>query len=123
MPRSLSEVPGPEEIFEKSRAEGERRLNRPFLELVATALAAGFDIAAGVTLLAVLSAPLVPHFGKDAASVAGAIGFGLGFVYLIVGRGSSSRRTSSCPSPGCTESPATRGGRSSSSGRSRRSGT
>jgi formate/nitrite transporter FocA (FNT family) len=87
MPRSLSEVPGPEEIFEKSRAEGERRLNRPFLELIATALAAGFDIAAGVTLLAVLSAPLVPHFGKDAASVAGAIGFGLGFVYLIVGRG------------------------------------
>jgi formate/nitrite transporter FocA (FNT family) len=87
MPRPLSEVPGPEEIFEKSRAEGERRLERPVLELFSTAFAAGFDIAAGVILLAVISAPLEAHFGQDAAGVAGAIGFGVGFVYLIVGRG------------------------------------
>ena len=80
-------APEPEEIFEKSRQEGERRLERPFLEVVSTALAAGFDIAAGVILLAVLSSPLQPHFGKDAASVAGAIGFGVGFVFLVVGRG------------------------------------
>jgi formate/nitrite transporter FocA (FNT family) len=77
----------PEEIFERTRAEGERRLERPPLELVATALAAGFDIAAGVILLAVLTSPLEHHFGKDAASVAGAFGFGVGFVFLIVGRG------------------------------------
>jgi formate/nitrite transporter FocA (FNT family) len=80
-------APEPEEIFERTRREGERRLERPFLEVVATALAAGFDIAAGVVLLAVLSSPLEPHFGKDAASVAGAVGFGVGFVFLIVGRG------------------------------------
>jgi formate-nitrite transporter family protein len=80
-------APEPEEIFEKSRQEGERRLERPFLEVVSTALAAGFDIAAGVILIAVLSAPLQPHFGKDAASVAGAIGFGVGFIFLVVGRG------------------------------------
>jgi formate-nitrite transporter family protein len=83
----VSEVPSPEEIFEKSRDEGERRLSRPFLELVSTALAAGFDIAAGVILLAVTSAALSAHFGEDAASVAGAIGFGVAFVYLVVGRG------------------------------------
>ncbi|HEY0416511.1 MAG TPA: formate/nitrite transporter family protein [Gaiellaceae bacterium] len=80
-------VPEPEQIFEKTRQEGERRLERPFLEVVSTALAAGFDIAAGVILIAVLSSPLEPHFGKDAASVAGAIGFGVGFVFLVVGRG------------------------------------
>ena len=80
-------APGPEEIFEKSRAEGERRLRRPFVEVVSTALAAGFDIAAGVILIAVLSSPLEHHFGKDAASVAGALGFGVGFIFLVVGRG------------------------------------
>jgi len=83
----LSEVPSPEEIFEKSREEGERRLTRPFVEMASTALAAGFDIAAGVILLAVLSAPLEHHFGTDAAGVAGALGFGVGFVFLVVGRG------------------------------------
>lgn len=83
----MSKVPSPEEIFEKSREEGERRLMRPFGELTATALAAGFDIAAGVVLIAVLSSPLEHHFGKDAASVAGSLGFGVGFVFLVVGRG------------------------------------
>jgi len=83
----LSEVPSPEEIFEKSREEGERRLTRPLLELLATALAAGFDIAAGVILIALLSSPLEHHFGKEAASVVGALGLGIGFVFLIVGRG------------------------------------
>jgi formate/nitrite transporter FocA (FNT family) len=83
----VTNVPQPEEIFEKSRAEGERRLERPLLEVVATALAAGFDIAAGVVLLGVLSAALAHHFGVDAAGVAGAFGFGVGFIFLIVGRG------------------------------------
>ena len=83
----MSGVPDPEQIFEKSREEGERRLQRPFVEVVSTALAAGFDIAAGVILLAVISAPLEPHFGQDAASVAGALGFGVGFIFLVVGRG------------------------------------
>ena len=80
-------APGPEQIFENTRKEGERRLARPLLEVVSTALAAGFDIAAGVIFIAVLSAPLAPHFGNDAASVVGALGFGLGFVFLVVGRG------------------------------------
>src|SRR3954471_3223526 len=80
-------APEPEEIFENTRKEGERRLERPFLEVVSTALAAGFDIAAGVILLAVLTAQLTEHFGEHAASVGGALGFGVGFVFLIVGRG------------------------------------
>src|SRR3954454_10598258 len=80
-------APEPEEIFENTRKEGERRLQRPFVEVVSTALAAGFDIAAGGILLAVLTAPLTEQFGKHAASVGGAFGFGVAFVFLIVGRG------------------------------------
>jgi formate/nitrite transporter FocA (FNT family) len=83
----VSGAPEPEEIFEKSRQEGERRLERPVVELISTSLAAGFDIAAGVILLGVLAAALEQHFGKDAAAVAGALGFGVGFIFLVVGRG------------------------------------
>jgi formate/nitrite transporter FocA (FNT family) len=83
----VSGVPEPEEIFEKTRQEGARRLDRPFLEVLSTGLAAGFDIAAGIILLGVVSSALQPHFGKDAASVAGSLAFGVGFIFLVVGRG------------------------------------
>jgi formate/nitrite transporter FocA (FNT family) len=81
------EAPEPEEIYARARKEGARRLERPLLELVSTALAAGFDIVAGVALLALIAAPLQQHFGRDAAHVAGSIAFGVGFAFLIVGRG------------------------------------
>ena len=50
-------APEPAEIYERTRTEGRRRLSRPLLELAATALVGGFDIA-----------------------------FGLGFVFVVVGR-------------------------------------
>jgi formate-nitrite transporter family protein len=81
------EAPEPEEMYARARKEGARRLERPFLELASTALAAGFDIVVGVTVLALLAAPLEHHFGREAAHVVGSIGFGIAFVFLIVGRG------------------------------------
>jgi formate-nitrite transporter family protein len=83
----LPGAPEPEEIYARTREEGARRLERPLLEVVSTAFAAGFDILAGVALLAVVAAPLEHHFGKDAAHVFGSVAFGVGFVFLIVGRG------------------------------------
>lgn len=80
-------APEPEEIYERTREEGKRRLERPFLELVSTALAAGFDILAGVVLLCLLEAQLSHHFGNHAAHVAASFGFGVGFIFLVVGRG------------------------------------
>jgi formate/nitrite transporter FocA (FNT family) len=79
--------PEPEEIFERTREEGERRLERPLVELISTSLAAGFDIIAGVVVLALLESQLEHQFGADAAHVVGSVGFGIGFVFLIVGRG------------------------------------
>jgi hypothetical protein len=35
----------PEEIYEETRKEGRRRLSRPVVELAATALVGGFDVA------------------------------------------------------------------------------
>lgn len=79
-------APEPEEIFEKTRREGVRRLERPFLELVATALAAGFDIGAGIAAYALVAGSL-SHVDQGVAHLGGAIAFGCGFAFLIVGRG------------------------------------
>src|SRR5205823_12244641 len=80
-------IPEPETIYERTKEEGERRLTRPILEEISSALAAGFDIVAGIILLAVLTSLLEHHFGKHAAHVVGSMGFGVGFIFLIVGRG------------------------------------
>jgi formate/nitrite transporter FocA (FNT family) len=80
-------IPEPETIFERTKEEGKRRLERPVSEEISTALAAGFDISAGIVVMALLISLLQHQFGKPAAEVFGALGFGVGFVFLIVGRG------------------------------------
>jgi formate/nitrite transporter FocA (FNT family) len=80
-------APQPEEIYELTREEGRHRLERPFLELASTALAAGLDIVVGITVLVLAESQLEHTFGIHAAHVFGSIGFGVGFVFLIVGRG------------------------------------
>jgi formate/nitrite transporter FocA (FNT family) len=80
-------IPEPETIYERTKEEGRRRLTRPPLEEVSTALAAGFDIAAGIIVMALLVNFTERHFGREVAHVLGAMGFGVGFVFLVVGRG------------------------------------
>jgi formate/nitrite transporter FocA (FNT family) len=80
-------IPEPDTIYERTKTEGRRRLTRPVLEEISTALAAGFDIAAGVVAMALLVHFTERHFGRDVAHVIGSLGFGIGFVFLVVGRG------------------------------------
>jgi formate/nitrite transporter FocA (FNT family) len=84
---SESPVPQPEDIYKRTREEGRRRLGRPPAEEISTALAAGFDIVAGIIALALVESQLQHWMGKDAAHVFGSMAFGLGFVFLVVGRG------------------------------------
>jgi formate/nitrite transporter FocA (FNT family) len=72
----------PEEIFEATRDEGRRRLTRPLVELAATALVGGFDVAFGVAAYALTAAAI----GGERGRVAGAIAFGIGFVFVVVGK-------------------------------------
>ena len=72
----------PEQIYEATRDEGRRRLTRPLLELAATALVGGFDVAFGVAAYALTAAAI----GGDRGRVAGAIAFGIGFVFIVVGK-------------------------------------
>ena len=78
-------APEPEDIYEETRKEGERRLERPFLEVVSTALAAGFDIIAGVVAMALVETQLQHLLGKHAAHVFGSVAFGIG-LFFIAGR-------------------------------------
>jgi len=80
-------IPEPETIYERTKEEGHRRLHRPLLEEMSTALAAGFDIGGGIIVMLLLIHFTERHFGKDVAHVIGAMGFGVGFVFLVVGRG------------------------------------
>jgi len=83
----VSSIPQPEDIYRRTRDEGERRLKRPVLEIVSTALAAGFDIVAGIVVLGLLASQLAHGLGRPAAHVVASLGFGIGFVFLVVGRG------------------------------------
>lgn len=79
-------APTPEEIYERTRKEGERRLSRPFLELAATAFVAGLDVVFGVVAMAVTHHLVAVRFGTELGSLAGAAAFGVAFVFIVVGR-------------------------------------
>ena len=75
-------APQPEEIYENTKEEGRRRLSRPPLELAATALVGGFDVAVGVVAYAIAARTI--HGGGH--ELLAALAFGIGFVFIVVGR-------------------------------------
>lgn len=81
----MSTAPKPLEIFHRAADEGQRRLDQSLLELVATGFIAGFTIVLGIAALGVVQSALSPLPGRS-AEIAGALAFGLGLVYLVVGR-------------------------------------
>ena len=76
----------PEQIYERTRREGRRRLSRPLVELAATALVGGFDVCIGAVALALAAGAAEPHLGSGLARLVGAVAFGIGFVFVVVGR-------------------------------------
>jgi formate-nitrite transporter family protein len=79
----MSSARQPEEIYRATREEGRRRLSRPALELAATALVGGFDVAIGIVLYALAASSAG---GGDVGHLIGSIAFGIGFVFIVVGR-------------------------------------
>ena len=55
------------------------------LELVATGFIAGFTVVFGIVALGIVESLVKPRFG-EMAKIAGALAFGVGMVFLIVGR-------------------------------------
>ncbi|MGI8422461.1 MAG: formate/nitrite transporter family protein [Gaiellaceae bacterium] len=82
----MSGAPEPEEIYKRTKEEGERRLARPTLELASTAIAAGLDVVLGITALGLVSALVGHRGGSELGHLAGSVAFGIGFVFIVVGR-------------------------------------
>jgi formate/nitrite transporter FocA (FNT family) len=76
----------PDEIWEKSVTEGNRRLGRGLLGLAATGAVGGIDVMVGVMALTVVSGALATALPVEIAHVGGSLFFGIGFVMLVVGR-------------------------------------
>src|SRR3712207_4255025 len=76
----------PDEIWDDSVEEGERRLSRGAVGLSATGLVGGVDVMIGVMALTVVSGALAVSLPEQIAHLGGSLFFGIGFVLLIVGR-------------------------------------
>ena len=79
-------APDPTEIYRRAVDEGDRRLSATGLELLAAGFNAGFTVVFGIAALAVVHALTEPTLGAEAARLAGALGFGIGVVFLVVSR-------------------------------------
>ena len=82
----MTVAPSPQEIYQRAEAEGERRLSMPLIEKVSTAFIAGVTVVFGIVALGVGEALVEPQLGREVGRLAGALGFGIGLVFLVVGR-------------------------------------
>jgi len=76
----------PDEIWEESLDEGERRLSRGRSALAATAFAGGADVFFGVIAVAVTTAGLAAVLPEDTAHVLAALTFGIAIAFITLGR-------------------------------------
>ena len=82
----MSTAPTPDRIYQRSVDEGRRRLGLSPLDQVSTAFIAGVTIVFGIVALGVVEGLVQPAFGAGAGRLAGALAFGIGVVFLVVGR-------------------------------------
>src|SRR3954468_2808270 len=76
----------PEEIWEASLDEGERRLSRHWTGLAATGFAGGIDVFFSVLMLAVVTGALHEVLPEHTAHVIASLTFGVGFAFITLGR-------------------------------------
>lgn len=79
-------APSPLRIWARASEEGEHRLKRSSVQLVATGLLGGFDVTFGVFAMLLVGGALSPIVGGELATLVGAIAFGLGLVFISIGR-------------------------------------
>lgn len=75
----------PNEIFDRAADEGERRLDQSAVELLSTGFIAGFTIVFGILAMGMVEGLAQPSMG-ELAKILGALAFGIGVVFLIIGR-------------------------------------
>ena len=76
----------PDEIWNEGVDEGSRRLTRGAVGLVSTGVVGGVDIMLGIVALTVTSGALALVMPSETAHLLGSLTFGIGLVFLVVGR-------------------------------------
>lgn len=79
-------APDPKLIYDRAEEEGRRRLSMSGLDKVMTGFIAGVTIVFGIVALGVTAALVEPQFGRELGALAGALAFGIGLVFVVVGR-------------------------------------
>ncbi len=77
----------PDDIWDDAIDEGERRMNRTAPALWSTSIIGGSDVMIGVLLLALVTGAFTDVIPNASAHVLGSLVFGIGFVFLTIGRG------------------------------------
>ena len=78
--------PAPDEIWQETLEEGQRRLARAPRALTATGFAGGVDVFFSIVALAVVSGALVQVVPEPTAHALASLVFGIGFVFITLGR-------------------------------------
>ncbi len=78
--------PTPSEVFERSEIEGRERLQRSVIGQMSTGFTAGFNIVFAIVALGITHSLVAERFGTSSAQLAGALAFGIGLTFLVVGR-------------------------------------
>jgi len=81
----MSVAPDPHDIFQCAVTEGKRRLEQSTIELISTGFIAGFTIVFGLVALGIAHAAAEPLVG-EAVRIVDAFAFGIGLVFVVVGR-------------------------------------
>lgn len=83
---SLQLPPSPSQIFELAEAEGRERLERGLLGQASTGFTAGFNIVFAIVALGITRHLVSERYGTALGDLAGALAFGIGLTFLVVGR-------------------------------------
>ncbi|MFW6720469.1 formate/nitrite transporter family protein [Streptomyces sp. MAR4 CNY-716] len=87
----MAQPPAPLEIYRRAEEEGERRLAMPLLEKTSTGFIAGITVVFGIVAFAMAEELARPRLGSALAHVIGALAFGIGVVFVVVGRSAFTR--------------------------------
>ena len=81
-------MPGrdPQDVWDESVGEGERRVDRTIPGLLATGFVGGIDVMLGITGMVVLGGALRAVMPEDTAHALASFVFGIGFVFILIGR-------------------------------------
>jgi formate/nitrite transporter FocA (FNT family) len=79
--------PTPDEIWEATVREGERRVGRTNQAIASAAFVGGADVMIGVAVMVSIAGALAAVLPGKTADTLGALFFGIGFVAITIGRG------------------------------------